>query len=130
MELRTRVVRCCSFLVLALLLATPLAAQFTGTWSGTYENRWNCAGVGGSNFTSTGPMLLVLTQIGNQVTGTATIEFSADNCQVVPAYTLSGPVEGTASGKSFSGTLLSHSPERAAILTLSADDATLGVQFV
>lgn len=131
MELTSRAVRCCSFLVLSLLLVTPLAAQFTGTWSGTYQDQWNCGGTAcGCNFISTGPVLLVLTQSGNQVTGTATFEFSADACQVLPSpQTLTGPVEGTVSGKTFNGTMLGHGPERAAILTLSDDDATLAVQF-
>jgi hypothetical protein len=129
MELTPRVVRCCSLLVLSLLLATPLAAQFTGTWSGIYQDQWNC-GTNGGTFTSTGPLLLVLTQSGNQVTGTATIDFSADDCKMLTSpKRVTGPVEGTVSGKTFNGSILGHGASSAAILTLSADDGTLGVQY-
>src|SRR5437764_11776939 len=75
-------------------------------------------------------MLLVLTQSGNQVTGTATIDFYADNCKMLASpKRVTGPVDGTVSGKTFNGSILGHGAVSAAILTLSADDGTLAVQY-
>lgn len=126
MEL-TRVVRCWSLTVLSFLLAAPLFADFTGTWSGTYLDAWFC---GGNNFTSTGPILLVLTQSGNQVTGTATVDFSAEDCQMLSTpKRVTGPVEGTVSGNTFNGFILGKGSSSAAILTLSNDGAVLDVQY-
>jgi len=65
----------------ALFFAAPLAAQFNGTWTGKFEERWLCEK---RNFTSPGSIQMVLTQVGNRITGSATIKTEIDECVLDP----------------------------------------------
>lgn len=88
--------------LLSLFLATPLAAQFTGTWSGHYDE-WdtqeNC-------FFARGELTLAITQTGNSVAGDATFVYTHGDCDPLPEpITVIYRFSGTVAGNALNGTL-------------------------
>jgi hypothetical protein len=88
--------------LLSLVFATPVAAQFTGTWSGPYqeldENK-DCV-------FSDGPMTLAITQSGNSVAGHMTLESTHDGCSPpFEAFKAIARYTGTIAGNVLTGTV-------------------------
>ncbi len=85
-----------------ILAASPLRAQFTGTWSGVITEMTSCPQATSRNK----PITISLVQSGSNVSGVITTDLS-DVCDpTATASTGSMPLTGTASGNTFSGIVI------------------------